>query len=141
MLCGLFSSTCFKGDRCDPAMQRQHRLKNRREFRSVFKYGKSTANRYFVVYTNRKKADEPVRIGVSISKKVAKNAVARNRLKRLIKEIVRHRIAQISPGQDLVIIARKDAVKLDYHQAEQSLLHLLKKARLLTRNSRFHVRG
>lgn len=141
MLCGLFSSTCSKGDGCDPAMQRQHRLKNRRDFRAVFKYGKSTANRYFVLYVHRKKADEPVRIGVSISKKVAKHAVERNRLKRLIKEIVRHRIAQISPGQDLVIIARKHSVNLDYEQVEQSLLQLFDKARLITRKNRYHVRG
>lgn len=117
-------------------MQRRHRLRNRRDFRRVFKYGQSTANRHFVVYVMRKKEDTPVRIGISISKKVAKLAVDRNRVKRLVKEIVRNRITQLSPGQDLVIIARNASVHLDYTQTEQSLVHLFEKARLITRRKR-----
>lgn len=114
-------------------MRRTNRLRNRRDFRRVFKYGKSVANRHFVVYMMRKKEDAPVRIGISVSKKVAKRAVDRNRVKRLVKEVVRKWIGQLPPGQDLVIIARNAAVDLDYIQTEQSLQHLFGKARLLTR--------
>lgn len=89
------------------------------------------ANRHFVVYVMRKKENSPVRIGISISKKVAKRAVDRNRVKRLVKEVVRQWIGQLPSGQDVVIIARSASVELNYRQTEQSLHHLFTKSRLL----------
>ena len=116
-------------------MKRTYRLRNRRDFASVFKYGKSTANRYFVLYVLNKREEGSVRIGISVSKKVAKRAVDRNRVKRLVKEVVRQWIGQLPDGVDLTIIARKAAVGLNYRQTEQQLVHVFKKARLDVRDS------
>lgn len=113
-------------------MQKQNRLRDRRDFRRVFKHGKSVANRHFVVYKKSKRISG-VRIGISVSKKVAKHAVDRNRMKRLIKEVLRQWIEQLPPDCDLVIIARGSSVHLGYKQVEQSLRHLFSKAKLLTR--------
>lgn len=112
-------------------MRRTNRLRDRRDFRRVFKYGKSVVNRHFVVYVMRKKENSPVRIGISVSKKVAKRAVNRNRVKRVVKEVVRQWIGQLPSGQDVVIIARSTSVELNYWQTKQSLEHLFHKARLL----------
>ena len=112
-------------------MQRENRLRDRRDFRRVFKYGKSAANRHFVLYAMVKREGGPPRVGVSISKKVSKHAVDRNRVKRLVKEVVRPLIGHIPDGRDLVIIAREPADDLDYRQVEDSLRHLFKKTGLL----------
>jgi len=111
-------------------LQRQYRLAKREDFSKVYRVGKSVANRQFVVYamTNRKTAD--FRVGISASKKLG-NAVVRNRLRRLVKEIIRHEAERIAPGFDLIVIVRKPAVGLAYKEMEKSLLHVLKRASLL----------
>ncbi len=68
--------------------------------------------------------------GFSVSKRVGK-AVVRNRVKRLLREILR--VAQLEPGWDIVLIARPAAGRADYVSLERSVNNLLSRARLLVR--------
>jgi ribonuclease P protein component len=82
------------------------------------------------VYWFSRKEVERFRLGVSVSKKVG-NAVVRNRMRRLVKEIVRHHEPEIAGGLDMVFIVRKGALDKDYAELEKSALHVLRKAKLL----------
>lgn len=68
------------------------------------------------------------RYGFSVTKKVGK-AVQRNRVKRLLREIMR--LQPLKQGWDIVFIARPVAVAADYHQLERSVSRLLVRAQLL----------
>ncbi|ADO59392.1 ribonuclease P protein component [Paenibacillus polymyxa] len=111
-------------------MQKKLRLRNRADFGRVYRHGKSFANHQFVVYWFRRREVEQFRVGISASKKIG-NAVVRNRMRRIVKEIVRHHEQELVEQIDLIFIVRKGAVTKSYQELEKSVLHVLRKASLL----------
>ena len=97
-------------------------LKKNDDFRTVYKKGKSFANKYLVMYVL--KNDLPYnRIGISVSKKVG-NSVVRHRLTRLVRESYRLHEDIFNSGLDIVIVVRKDAALMTYAKIESAFLHL-----------------
>ncbi len=68
------------------------------------------------------------RYGFSISKRVGK-AVIRNRVKRLLREILR--VTPLEPGWDIVFIVRPAAAGADYASLKRTAGGLLSRAHLL----------
>ncbi len=97
-------------------------LKKNQDFQNVYKYGKSYANRYFVMYV-LKNDQEKNRIGISVSKKVG-NSVVRHHITRLVRESYRLQEDMFNSGLDIVVIARVAAKNTNYHEVESALLHL-----------------
>ncbi|WP_100332690.1 ribonuclease P protein component [Bacillus xiapuensis] len=111
-------------------MRKTFRIKKNSEFQSVFKGGKSFANRQFVVYLYKRENQVPFRIGLSVSKKIG-NAVTRNQIKRYIRQSFTELKERIQPGHDFVIIARKPAAEMTCKEVKNSLIHVLKRAKVL----------
>lgn len=68
------------------------------------------------------------RYGFSVSKRIGK-AVVRNKVKRLLREIVRQ--TPIKPGWDIIFIARQLAATADYTNLEKAAKGLLSQAHLM----------
>lgn len=111
-------------------MHRSHRLKKNEHFQAVFQRGRSAANKQFVLYSARQEGQAAFRAGISVSKKIG-NAVIRNRVKRLIREAVARLETAIPQGLDLVIIARPGVESMSLDAIEQSLLHVMKRAKVI----------
>lgn len=107
-----------------------HKLQRNRDFRIVFHRGQSVANRFFVLYVSKKEQALVTRIGFSVSKKVG-NAVVRNRVKRLLREVMRKQLSRFGTGHDVVVIARKEASGLSYEEVDRQLMQLLRRSKLL----------
>ena len=97
-------------------------LKKNHQFQFVYKYGRSYANKYLVMYVKENGAGKN-RIGISVSKKVG-NSVVRHRITRLLRESYRLHEAVFNSGLDIVIVARKSAASVGYFEIEKALLHL-----------------
>ncbi len=110
-------------------MKSLHRLKKNEDFSLVFKKGKSFADVKLVLYYRRKNPTEPYRVGFSVGKKLG-NAVLRNRIKRLLREVVRLNADHIPDGVDLVLIARPRIIDQHYTEIEKSFIKLMKKSSL-----------
>lgn len=84
-------------------LTRRHVLKTSAEISEVLKQ-RPKASPHFSFHEKNSQAHEiesPSRLGLAIPKKMAKRAVDRNRIKRLIREVFRQSI--ISPSKDVVL--------------------------------------
>lgn len=92
---------------------------DRADFVNLNRWGKRCHTRHFVVII-KQNGLSITRLGVTVSKK-AGNAVKRNRIKRLIREIFRLNHSRIPQGYDIVVAAKKDASYLDLWKAKEEL--------------------
>lgn len=109
-------------------MQRRFRLTRTNDFKRVRRFGRSYAHPLVVLVATR--SDRPgVRIGVAAGKVLGK-AVRRNRAKRLLREALRPLLTSISPGCDLILIARLPILQASLPEIRAALTALLKNAHL-----------
>jgi ribonuclease P protein component len=89
-------------------VQRRHRLSRSRDFDAVYRHGRSVSTRFLTLYWFAREEEdggEP-RLGLSVPKKAVAGAVARNRIKRRLRELWRARLETLPPGRDYVLIVR-----------------------------------
>ncbi len=114
-------------------MKREFRLTKSTDFERVRRSGKSFAHPLVVLVASPNQRGT-TRFGVAAGKRVG-SAVKRNRAKRLIRAALMPLVAEISPGWDIVILARTPLAAADVHKTGAALQQLLKRANLLTRTT------
>lgn len=67
------------------------------------------------------------RVGITVGKKLG-HAVVRNRVRRRIREVYRLNEAVLTPGWDIVIVARSRAIEASFEKLNGSFLKLSRKA-------------
>ncbi len=106
-----------------------NRLRDRKDFRKIYRRGKSKANDTLVLYFLPNKLGV-TRVGFSVSKKIG-NAVGRNFVKRRLREVCRDNISRIKPGYDIIFIARQKIKGISYELIEVKVLKLIERVGLL----------
>jgi len=99
--------------------QKRARLLNAVEFNRVFDKAVRSSDQYFTVLA-RPNDNEIPRLGLAISKKRARFAVTRNRLKRLIRESFRHKQHELCCA-DFIILAGQQCSNANNSRLLQSL--------------------
>jgi ribonuclease P protein component len=108
-------------------VQRRHRLSRSRDFDAVYRRGRSVSTRFLVLYWFPRDDDaEAWRLGVAVPKK-AGTAVARNRLKRKLREAWRS-LPDVPAGNDYVLVARPALAEAAEARGFQWLLERLAEA-------------
>ncbi|MCF8010175.1 MAG: ribonuclease P protein component [Clostridiales bacterium] len=106
-------------------MSRLKILKKNKEYKRVINKGYSVVNKKIVLLSLKNNYDS-ARFGFSISKRIG-NAVKRNRLRRLFKEICRLNMDSFEPGYNYVIIARKGIKDCDFYEVKINIITMAKK--------------
>ena len=97
---------------------RARRLTRPAQFGRVFNRSQRSSDQYFTVLANDNDGHH-ARLGLAISKRAAKKAVQRNRLKRLVRDVFRRQ--QALPAQDFVVMAGRAAAGASNPQLRASL--------------------
>ena len=71
------------------------------------------------------------RFAIVVSTKVSKNAVDRNKIRRQYREILGKMLSSIAPGYDVLLLASKPALGLDFSEKEKKLQYVFRKSGLL----------
>ena len=116
-------------------LPKAHRLKNRRDYRAVYEQGirRYSPHLTLIALANVEEGADciPTAIGISVSKKVSKKAVVRNRIKRQIKGVIRTKLHELSLGWKIVIVVKPKAIECKYEHFLRELEKLLKQAKII----------
>ncbi|MGF1495150.1 MAG: ribonuclease P protein component [Microcoleaceae cyanobacterium] len=144
-------------------LPQQHRLRRPQDFKRVYSKGRRYPSRHLTLravqqltlspsgsqrlsrdYQNSsiqpliqdsQSTQSPSRFGISISQKVSKRAVVRNRIKRQIRARLRERMSDFKPGWDLVVVVKPGTAECNSVEFLQELEQLLVKAEVLNGHS------
>jgi ribonuclease P protein component len=112
------------------------RLKQRREFLRVQRGGRKHHLRHFMVFATRREANPgaeveplPTRLGITVTRKIG-NAVTRNRIKRLVREVFRQNRQRLPSGLDLVFVAKQQAGEADFAEVLADFEALIRRGQL-----------
>ena len=115
-------------------MRGEQYLKKRGQYALVYSKGRSWVSRLVVMEALPNDLTLS-RYGFSVSRRVGK-AVTRNRVKRLLREILR--LTPVEPGWDIIFIARPVAATANYAKLKKEIRGLLSRGGLLkTTESQF----
>jgi len=100
------------------------RIRKRGEYLKLQQVGRRRAGMRFVVITAPGRGGVS-RLGITASRRVG-GAVARNRIKRMVREFFRTHHNRIQPPRDVVVIAKPGAAEADYAEIKRELGAALK---------------
>ena len=103
-------------------------LKLNHIFRRLY-HTSGVASPYLVLYARPNRSDKN-RVGITVSKKLG-HAVVRNRVRRRLREVYRLNEHRVTPGWDIVLVARSRCIGADFQSITKAYLALAEKAGLL----------
>ncbi len=110
------------------ALPKRYRLTSNKEFAQVYQTGRQASTQHLVVKLINSPGEQPSRgcsrFGITVSQKVSKRAVVRNRLKRQIWATLTQLMPRLRSGLWIVVVVRSAAVECDYWQFLQELEQL-----------------
>jgi len=91
-----------------------HRLRKHADYQLVYKSGrKQFAKQMGYFYSLRRSDTTGPRIGLTVPKALG-NAVVRNRIKRRMREAVRHALPQLTKPVDVILHPRRTVLEMDF---------------------------
>lgn len=113
-------------------LKKQYRLKKYSAFIATYKNNDTVADKNLCIYFGKEKTNSDIttKYAFVVSKKIHKRAVVRNRIKRLMREIIRKQIKEnqynnINKYMSVIFAAKSGAVNAPYCDINASIVKLL----------------
>lgn len=101
------------------------RIKSKRDFDAIYGARRSIRNRN-LTFCWRRAEGERSRLGLSVGRRIG-NAVERNRVKRVLREVFRREAATLSTALDIIIIPRGYRTASSFEEMLAAFRHLVRK--------------
>lgn len=111
-------------------LNRKYKLKKNNDFKRVFNKGQYNQQGFLRMKFLKNELDVS-RFAFMVGQKIAKKAVARNRIKRHLEEAVRLMCHQIKQGFDIIIMPSSAIAEKNYQEIQDNLLALFKQTGLI----------
>jgi len=112
-------------------LARQYRLTKNEDFDKVKREGKPFQSKFFQLLVLNRGDNDQSRFGFVVSNKISKNATARNKIKRALREGARQSLTYLKPGYDCVLLVRNSAERAYTDEMMKEVMHALEGAELL----------
>ncbi len=109
----------------------RYRLKGKEEIDKVKEKGKLYQFSNFGFLILKRKDKEDSKFAFVVSTKVSKQAVQRNRVKRVLSETVRYEMSILKKGYDCVFLLKKSSARTSSEELVTETKKVLKKAKLI----------
>jgi len=106
-------------------LKRENRIRLKREFAEVKNKGRVLYSPLFGFLTY-KENDDQKKIGFIVSKKISKRAVDRNRIRRILSEIVRKNLERFENGTRIIFLTKKEILGKKYDEVEKEVEKFIK---------------
>jgi len=111
-------------------LPQNNRLKKKKDFERVFKKGKGFKEDFLTLKTAKNDLKFS-RFGFVVSQKVSKKATVRNKIKRVLREIIEKNLPLIKKGNDVLIVTLPGLEIKDFWEFKDVCDKLLQRANLI----------
>ncbi len=110
-------------------LSKENRIKKKKDFERIFKEGRGFKEDFLFlkIAKNNLKIS---RFGFIVGKNFSKKAVLRNKIKRILRELVRIKLDKIKKGIDGILIAQPGFTEKDFQETEEIINQIFKKAKI-----------
>ena len=109
------SDPCSADTNCNLALRfpKASKLLRHADFQRVYRQGRRHFAAHMTVFYLRRDEGDAPRVGLTVGRALG-GAVDRNRIKRRLREAVRHHLASLASGVDVVINPKKSGLTVDF---------------------------
>src|SRR3990167_2099311 len=108
----------------------KHRLKKREDIKNVFRNGRSFKENFLLLKMAANRLVDS-RFAFVVSSSVSKKAVFRNRVRRVMAEIIRLNLAQIEKGFDIVLVVSPGIKQKNSQEISAALKNILLRVKII----------
>ncbi len=116
-------------------LARSNRLRLGRDIDRVYRQGRYGRGEFLAAKVSQRSSGNS-RAAVIVGKKVSKQAVVRNRIRRRLSELLAAKWQQIAPGCDIVVTVYADASEVKSELLDRDLAQALRRAGALTASAK-----
>jgi ribonuclease P protein component len=101
-------------------LKRENRIKSRREFVEIKNEGKLLYSPFFGFLVH-KENDKQKKFGFIVSKKISKRAVDRNKIRRILSEVIRKNLEKFEDGIRVIFLTKKEILGKKMKEIEKEV--------------------
>lgn len=105
-------------------LKRENRIRLKKEFTEVKNKGRILYSPLFGFLTY-KENDDQKKFGFIVSKKISKRAVDRNKIRRILSEVVRENLERFENGTRIIFLTKKEILGKKYDEVEKEIKRII----------------